>query len=490
MNNLEKIKTDFIGLNTTYSTVNNKEIKRVYLDSTASTLMMKAAYKAMESFYDHYANTHSLSHFSAKISTREYQWAHDRVLSFLKADPNDYTCFFTGSGTTAGINRLARVFRDYRPERNKVLVSLMEHHSNDLPHRKHAEEVIHIPLNNVGREAGCISLEEIEKYLRKNESKINYVAVTGVSNVTGIINPIYDIAELAHSYGALIIVDGAQMVSHLPVKISGHDNIDKNLDAFVFSGHKTYVPGSPGVVVCRKDILKSIEPEEVGGGMVDRVFVDRYEVTKKFPDREEAGTPNISGAIGLAAVLEILDNLGMGIVHNEETELINYALTELKKIPEVHIYGETDIDICPRAGSVSFNVIDMDHGLTAAILNDYFNIAVRNECFCAHPYVKEMIIDDLLDSTSELEDDNFEEEVFLKSGMVRASVGLYNTQEDIITLISALKEIISNKDELSSHYEADSLGNYFHSSFRSDNFNSFSTTSFIQSYWDTQSHSD
>ena len=158
MNNLEKVKTDFIGLNTTYSTVNNKEIRRVYLDSTASTLMMKVAYKAMESFYDHYANTHSLLYFSAKISTREYQWAHDRVLSFLKADPEDYTCFFTGSGTTAGINRLARVFRNYRPERNKVLVSLMEHHSNDLPHRKHAEEVIHIPLDNFGREAWCIIL--------------------------------------------------------------------------------------------------------------------------------------------------------------------------------------------------------------------------------------------------------------------------------------------------------------------------------------------
>ena len=490
MDNLEKIKADFIGLNTMYSTVNNKEIRRVYLDSTASTLMMKAAHKAMESFYDYYANTHSLLHFSAKISTREYQWAHDRVLSFLKADPEDYTCFFTGSGTTAGINRLARVFRDYRPERNKVLVSLMEHHSNDLPHRKHAEEVIHIPLDNFGREVGCISLEEIEKHLKRNESKINYVAVTGVSNVTGIINPIYDIAELAHSYGALIIVDGAQMVSHLPVTISGHKNPNRNLDAFVFSGHKTYVPGSPGVVVCRKDILMSIEPEEVGGGMVDRVFVDRYEITKKFPDREEAGTPNISGAIGLAAVLEVLDKLGMDIIHNEETDLINYALTELKKIPEVHIYGETDIDLCPRAGSISFNVIGMDHGLTAAILNDYFNIAVRNECFCAHPYVKEMIIDDLLDFTSEIGEDNFEEEVFLKSGMVRASVGLYNTQEDIVTLVSALKEIISKKGELCSHYEADSFGNYFHSSFNSDNYNRFSTTSFIQSYWDTHLHSD
>ena len=485
MDYLAKLKKDFIGLNTIYPTVDRGQTRRIYLDSTASTLMMKSAYKAMEAFYNHYANTHSLLHFSAKISTREYHWAHERVLSFLQADSEQYTCFFTGSGTTAGLNRLARVFRDYRKKRDKVLVSLMEHHSNDLPHRKHAGEVIHIPLNNFGKEAGCISLEEIEKKIKENESQINYIAVTGVSNVTGIINPIYDIAELAHSYGAFIIVDGAQMVSHIPVKISGHKNPKRDLDAFVFSGHKTYVPGSPGVVVCRKDILASIEPEEVGGGMVDRVFVDRYEVTQKFPDREEAGTPNIPGSIGLAAVLEVLEMIGMNKIHDEETALINYTLEKLIKISEIHIYGETNKDICPRAGSVSFNILEMDHGMTAAILNDYFNIAVRNECFCAHPYVKEMIIDDLLDYTSEVDEEKFEEEIFLKSGMVRVSVGLYNTYDDIDYLIFALKEIINRKEELSSHYCSDSEGNYFHSSFNVDDANRFSTTSFIKSYWNS-----
>jgi len=478
---LEKVKKDFIGLSTTYPTVDKGEIRRVYLDSTASTLMMTPAYKAMESFFNHYANTHSLLHFSAKISTREYQWAHDRVLTFLNADPEKYTCFFTGSGTTAGMNRLARVFRDYQKDRPKVLVSLMEHHSNDLPHRKHAGQVIHIQLNNFGREAGCINLKEIEKHLEENKNQINYVSVTGVSNVTGIINPIYDIAELAHSHGAFIIVDGAQMVSHIPVQISGHENSERNLDAFVFSGHKTYLPGSPGVVVCRKDILQSIEPEEVGGGMVDRVFVDRYEVTQSFPDREEAGTPNIPGAIGLASVLETLEHIGMDAIHDEETDLINYALDKLINISEIHIYGETDVNICPRAGSISFNIAGMDHGLTAAILNDYFNIAVRNECFCAHPYVKEMIMDDLLEFTSELDEKHFEEEVLLKSGMVRASVGLYNTKEDIDLFISAIEDIIDRKDEWINHYNPDSDGNYFHSSFKAE-INRFSTPSFIKSY--------
>jgi len=163
---LKKIQSDFIGLDTLYTRADGKKTKRTYLDSTASTLMMKAAYKAMESLYDHYANTHSLLHFSAKTATLNYEWAHERILSFVGADPDKYACFFTGSGATAGINRLARVFRDYNSERDVVLVSLMEHHSNDLPHRKHAGEVVHIPLDNHQGQPGCINMHILKRSWR------------------------------------------------------------------------------------------------------------------------------------------------------------------------------------------------------------------------------------------------------------------------------------------------------------------------------------
>ncbi len=123
MDLLSKIRTEFIGLDTTYKLATGENSRRIYLDSTASTLMMKAAHSAIEKFYQHYANTHSLLHFSAKISTQQYNWAHERILSFLAADPEHYTCFFTGSGSTAGINRIARVFRDYRPDRGTARVS-------------------------------------------------------------------------------------------------------------------------------------------------------------------------------------------------------------------------------------------------------------------------------------------------------------------------------------------------------------------------------
>jgi selenocysteine lyase/cysteine desulfurase len=272
------------------------------------------------------------------------------------------------------------------------------------------------------------------------------------------------------------------MIAHLPVKISGHKNSNRNLDAFIFSGHKTYAPGSPGAVICRKDILREIEPEEVGGGMVDDVFLDRYTISEEFPTREEAGTPNIAGAIGLAAVLEVLDTIGMGFIYKVESQLINNTLKQIKQIPNVHIYGETDYSICPRSACLSFNIKDMDHGLVAAILNDYHNIAVRNECFCAHPYVKEMILDDLLEATIKINEENFEDAFKLKSGMVRASFGIYNTDGDAKELVKAIKNISENRDYYSSLYSLDEKGNYVHSSFKMNRLEQFSIKSYVDHY--------
>ncbi len=477
----KNIQSDFIGLDTQYTRADGKRTKRIYLDSTASTLMMKAAYNAIESFYNHYANTHSLLHFSAKTATQNYQWAHDRILSFVKADADQYACFFTGSGTTAGINRMARVFRDYQPDRDTVLVSLMEHHSNDLPHRKHAGKVVHIPLDIHKGQPGCINMKTLRDELEKNKNRINYISMTGVSNVTVIINPIYDIAELAHKYGALILVDGAQMAAHLPIKMSGHKNPARNIDALVFSGHKTYVPGSPGAVICRKDILSSMEPEEVGGGMVDQVHVSRYTISDKFPDREEAGTPNIPGAIGLAAAIDVLDKIGMDFIYEDETVLITDALEQIKQIEHVIIYGETDSLLCPRAASISFNVRGLDHGLVAAILNDYHNIAVRNECFCAHPYVKEMIIEEIMGSKVSDEVD-FDADIKVKAGMVRASFGIYSTPDDVTALVAALKDIVAKRNEYSELYQLDGTGIYRHKTFTTEESDLFNVELFIDNY--------
>jgi selenocysteine lyase/cysteine desulfurase len=306
--------------------------------------------------------------------------------------------------------------------------------------------------------------------------------MTGISNVTGIINPIYDIAELAHGYGALVLIDGAQMAAHMPVQMSGHSNPARNIDAFVFSGHKTYVPGSPGVVVCRKNILTAIEPEELGGGMVEDVFVDKYIIKDYFPDREEAGTPNIPGAIALAAAIEVMERIGMETIYQKEDELVHDAMERMKNIPDIIIYGETNSEKCSRAGSISFNIKEMHHGLVAAVLNDYFNIAVRNECFCAHPYVKELILDDMLDAITDIPEEEIESKYRLLAGMVRASFGLYNKSEDVDALINALQKIVSRKKEFIGLYHVDESGNYIHNTFQMAAENNFSVDELLNDY--------
>ncbi|MFQ6674306.1 MAG: aminotransferase class V-fold PLP-dependent enzyme, partial [Fidelibacterota bacterium] len=395
-------------------------------------------------------------------------------LSFVGADPETYTCFFTGSGTTAGMNRLARVLRHIRPRKDTAVVSIMEHHSNDLPHRKHMKKVIHVPVEITDGRMGCVSLETLDNVLKEHKGTVNYVAMTGVSNVTGIINPINEAAEIAHKHGALFLVDGAQLLAHIPVRMTIPNGSRQNIDALVFSGHKTYMPGSPGVVIARKDLLSQTEPEEVGGGMVEHVFRDRYDVKDYFPDREEAGTPNIPGAIGLATAVHVLDCIGMDLLRDEEEGLIRKALEKLGANPDVTIYGEPDPDVCKRTASVSFNIRHLDHGLVAAILNDYFNIAVRNECFCAHPYVKEMILDELLETAEQVNMEDVDRVYHLRRGMVRASFAMYSTTEDVDALVTAVADMSQRKEFYQSQYHVDGHANYVHNSFKFDHSKEFS----------------
>ena len=435
------------------------------MDSTASTLMMGSAFRTAQRFLEHYSSTHSEMHFGAKICTQTYDWVHEKVLSFVHADPDEYTCFFIGSGVTAGMNRMSRVFKQLRPGRDIVLVSIMEHHSNDLPHRKHGGKVIHIPLDTYESNLGCVNLALLEKYLNQYSEQVNYISVTGISNVTGILNPINQVSALAHEYGTHVIVDAAQMAAHAPIYMSGQEDFAQEIDALIFSGHKTYAPGSPGVVISRKSFLSAVEPDEVGGGMVDRVYQDSYIVKSTFPDREEAGTPNILGAIILGASLEILDRIGMDFILEKDLVMTNTLLEQMTEIEDIIIYGDTNTITCPRVASISFNIQQMDHGLVAAILNDYHNIAVRNECFCAHPYVEKMLEQTHSEQIDAVRETKNPWHIEPWMGMVRVSLGLYNTEEDITQFIHALKDIIDNRDHYKNAYGLNSKGDYIHREF-------------------------
>ncbi len=465
---MNKLGKHAVGLDIDFKLATGDTRRRIYLDSTATTLRLQIVQDVLDKYQPYYSNTHSLVHFGAKLSTIEYDWAHKMVLQFVRADPSSYTAFFTGQGTTGGMNRVAQTLRTQRPGRDVVITSVMEHHSNDLPHRKHFPHVVHVPAESGATSMGCVCVKAVEEALKLHGQRVNYIAITGVSNVTGIINPVRQLAELAHRYGALLVVDAAQMIAHLPIQMSGHQDGAYDIDVLVFSGHKIYAPGSPGVVVARKDLFSGVEPQEVGGGMVDDVWLDRFTATAKLPDREEAGTPNICGSIGLATALYALDQVGMETIAHEETQLINYALNELSGIDGVVIYGDADAGRYERAGALSFNLRGLHHALTGAVLNDYFNIAVRNECFCAHPYVREMISEALADEMDGLSNEELEALADLQRGMVRASFGIYTTREDIDALAEALRTIIRNPGYYEDRYVQADSGDYVHKTFAFD----------------------
>jgi len=464
---LQRIQNSFIGQQTQYPLVDGSIGPRRYFDSAASTLMMRPAFDVAQNFLEHYSSTHSELHFSARGANQAFDWAHQRVLDFVGADSTIYSSYFAGSGATAGFNRIASELAALRPERDLVILSEMEHHSNDLPHRKHASKVIHLSLAGEGANCGGIDIATAKETIEKYGSQINYLAITAASNVTGVITPIHELAKLAHSVGAYIIVDASQMIAHAPIAMQSKSLLDADIDVLIFSGHKIYAPGSPGAVIVRNSLLKQTSPSEVGGGMVKNVYLEHFTPSDVMPDREEAGTPNIVGAITLACALDVLLKIDMQSIRQKEQYLIDLAWTKLSAIDDVNLYGP-DPDQIQRTGTIAFNIKGFDHGLTAAALNDYHNIQVRNGCFCAHPYVREMLKRELWEINLDPDTPDIEAQVERKRGMARASLGIYTREEDILALCDAIADLASRRQEILSVYQPLGKSGYRHREFSPD----------------------
>jgi len=342
----------------------------------------------------------------------------------------------------------------------------MEHHANDLPHRKHAGQVLHVPLTGQAPTLGAVDLAKTARLLEQYAGRVNYVAVAAASNVTGIINPVHDIAALAHAHDAEIVVDASQHLAHAALPVSDTGAMERALDAVVFSGHKLYAPGSPGVAVVKRTLLENQEPDEVGGGMVDDVYLSGYRISARFPDREEAGTPDIVGAVQLGAVLSVLQRLGMEPVHAAEQTLLRRLLAELSATPGVRVYGDLDLERTPRLGTVAFNLAGLEHGLVAAALNDYHNVAVRDGCFCAHPYVRELLKPELWALDLDPDADDAAAALEPWQGMVRASLGLYTSDDDIAALVAGIRDLLARPDHYRALYEPDAAGHFEHRTFK------------------------
>lgn len=365
--------------------------------------------------------------FSAKsnISTEIYQNTRDKVLQFLGIDPEtntDYTCIYVNN-TTDGLNKLASALVE--SEDDIVLATRIEHHANDLSWRERCH-VIYAEVDDQGR----VRYDEIERLLNENPG-VKYVTITAASNVTGYVTDVHRVAKMAHEHGAKIIVDGAQIVAHRAFSMIG-DTPEENIDFIVFSAHKMYSPYGGGAIVGLTSVLNEHMPEFYGGGIVD--IVRDTEVTwKEAPDLYEAGSPNYPGVVGLGKAIDILQQVGFDNIQSHEQALIRRLIDGLLEMENVTVYGDTS-DISDRVGVVTFNFSDINSYYFAQELANR-GVATRRGAFCAHPYVWRMM------GYSDEDVIGFEGCVDMKTpGMIRASFGIYNTEEEVDQFLQIVRE--------------------------------------------------
>lgn len=383
----------------------------VYLDNAATTQKPQVVLDAITEAYSHWnANVHRGVHHMSQVATQKHEEAREKVAQLIHAQSSEEIIFT--KGTTDSLNMLARSFGDAMiKEGDEIIVSHLEHHSNIVPwqmlcERKGAVLKV-IPL----REDLSLDIEAFKGLLSE---KTRLVSVAHVSNVLGIVNPIEEVIRLAHEKGVAVCVDGAQSVPHLAMDVQRLD-----CDFLVFSAHKMYGPTGLGMLYGKKEWLDKLPPAEGGGEMIEHVSFEKttYNV---LPYKFEAGTPNYVGSYAFGKAIDYVQAIGLEQIAAHEHALAEYIEQELSKINQVHVYaaGQT------KAGAVSFNVYRADgaliHPFDVGVLLDRQGVAVRTGHHCAEPLIDHLGV----------------------PGTVRASVGLYNTKEDIDTSIAALKKAI------------------------------------------------
>ena len=437
----DQIRKEILGLDLKVPLCDGTRRPYLNLDNAATTPPLVAVVQVIQSFLPWYSSVHRGFGYKSQLSTAVYQEARRLVLDFFAAPAQQYIALFV-KNTSEALNKLAKRLDLGAGE---VLTTWMEHHSNDLPWRL-KNQTQHLELTA----EGCLDLADLETKLKKARPRIKLVTVCGASNVTGIVNPLQTIAELAHHYGAQIAVDAAQLAPHHPLKIQSSGA--EHLDYLCLSGHKIYAPFGSGVLIGPHETFRVGTPDQVGGGTV--IAVSREEVVfAPPPDRDEVGTPNLIGAVALAAALRWLAKNNLPRLTAYEAELTEYAFDRLKTIPGLILYGPPPQHY-PRIGVIAFNLEGFPHGLVAAYLAFEAGIGVRHGCFCARPYVHHLL------GLTKAEIVSYENlakagKKCLLPGMVRISFGFYNTKSEFDLLVDALRTLQSEEEKIKNRYRID-----------------------------------
>ncbi|OGV95917.1 class V aminotransferase [Microgenomates group bacterium RBG_16_45_19] len=453
------------GQGTLIPIFNGKHARYINLDNAASTPALIYVQEKVNEFLSWYSSVHRGAGFKSLLSTHTMEAGRNQLMEFVGADSEE-DCVIFVKNTTEAINKLAN--RLELTKDDVVLTTLMEHHSNDLPWRSKAR-TLHVET----LEDGTLDLFDLEQKIDRHKGRLRLVTVTGASNVTGIMPPIYDIAELAHAAGAQILVDCAQLAPHRKI-VMGPTTSPRHLDFIALSGHKMYAPFGTGALIGSKRIFSKGVPDYTGGGTIEVVTRDKVYWTSP-PHSDEAGSPNVVGVIALNASLYVLSSIGMEAVARHESELTAYALEKLNQLKGIQIFGSTkEVSLNDRLGVIAFSVAGVPHAKVASILSFEGGIGVRNGCFCAHPYVLRLLgispEDVEIHISYVLNGDRSQ-----LPGLVRVSIGIYNTLADIDVFTAMLEKIISGDyqddyvvnpttgEYMPSNFDTRLLEQYFHS---------------------------
>ena len=382
----------------------------VYLDNAATTQKPLCVLDAMRDEYLNVnANVHRGVHYLSQQATDLHEAAREKVRSFINARKIEEIVFTRG--TTEAINLVAASFCESQMKAgDEVLVTEMEHHSNivswQLQAQKHGIVVKHLPITDDGR----LDLSLLTSHL---SPRTKLVSIAHVSNVLGTINPVEDIIKTAHAHGIPVLVDGAQSAPHMAIDVQAMD-----CDFFAFSGHKMYGPTGIGVLYGKEEWLEKLPPYQGGGEMIDKVTWEKT-TFERLPFKFEAGTPDYVATHGLATAIDFLNSVGLDSIKAHEEELTRYCMEQLQTIEGMHIYGPAiSGSSADKDAVVSFNVGTIHH-LDMGTLLDRLGIAVRTGHHCAQPLMDRLGI----------------------SGTVRASFALYNTKEEVDTLVAGIRRV-------------------------------------------------
>jgi selenocysteine lyase/cysteine desulfurase len=435
-------RADLVGVDRPVPLLNGRRVPYVNLDNAASTPPLRSVTEAIDEFLPYYSAVHRGTGYKSRLSTTTFERARELVGRFVGADPDRDVVVFT-KNTTEAVNRLAHALPMAADA--VVLTTTLEHHSNDLPWRGRGTTVA-VRCTPDGR----LDLDDLDRLLAHHAGRVALLAVSGASNVTGVVQPVHELAERVHAVGGRILVDAAQLAAHRPIDLRPHDD-PGHLDFVVLSAHKMYAPYGTGALVGPRSGF-GLVPHHAGGGTVRAVTADAV-AWADLPDREEAGSPNVVGAVAMAVAARTLTAAGLADIAAHEAELTRYATGRLAAVPGVTVHGPTDPAV-DKVGVVAFTVAGIHHAAVAAVLGYEHGVGVRSGCFCAQPYVAQLLGISGADAARWV-DRVGRGDKRGAPGLVRMSFGCYNDTGDVDRAVEGLERVVGGYVAGTYHAEPD-----------------------------------